>query len=445
MNIQLRYSNESNEWSDWQQLPREEHDAQMGKVAYALQILPEDAKQIQIVVELTSADIVLKNLRIAFISPGESSPELRHRKETVHKKRIAFDIPPEFISRVSWGCPEGQSSPRWNPLQTNVTHLIVHHTATSNSATDWAAVVRSIWVYHANTLDWGDIGYNWLVDPDGFIYQGRAWLDDSIADVRGGHFCGVTDDPNGVNNNEQTMGIGILGTFSSIPPTSNAIARLESILAWKASERSIDPNAISYHAPTELTIHNITGHRDGCATECPGESLYTMLPEIRNDVDSLLYEPVITLTGALNAGWNIVSLPVEEELRTDEVFPPGSSRLFEFACANGYESRDTMIAGRGFWVKLPSASPINVTGKARTLDTIEVGCSWNLIGTLSQSIAVSSIQSIPEGIVSSLYFSFDNPGGYSVSDTLYSFRGYWVKVSEPGRIILRITPLPSVR
>src|SRR5262249_39819121 len=161
---------------------------------------------------------------------------------------------PPVVTRTEWGCPDGQITTHGSLSFTTVTHLIVHHTATGNSAAnnDWAAVVRSIWNFHVFTNGWVDIGYNYLIDPNGVIYEGRAGGDN----VLGAQFSGV---------NGGTMGVSMIGTFTGITPSSKALVSLKKILAWKADQRSIDPTGTSLHAASKLNLNNVSGHRDGPA------------------------------------------------------------------------------------------------------------------------------------------------------------------------------------
>jgi hypothetical protein len=147
--------------------------------------------------------------------------------------------------------------------------------------------VRSIWSYHTYDNDWGDIGYNYLIDPNGVVYEGRAGGDNVI----GAHFsC----------QNGGTMGVCVLGTYTSVSPTTAALSSLKQLLAWKAEQRSIDPLGSSYHSGTHLTLANICAHRDAnpanpiysctpkSTTTCPGDNLYGLLPGIRTDVYKLI-------------------------------------------------------------------------------------------------------------------------------------------------------------
>ncbi len=211
----------------------------------------------------------LNRLTFTFIDAraGPSTQEIMQVKGA-GKGILAVEKPP-VISREEWGCPEGEGSPRWPPEYARVTHVIVHHTATPNDDTDWAARVRSIWYYHANTRGWGDIGYNFLVDPLGNVYEGRAGGDDVI----GGHARSY---------NPGTMGVGCLGTYSSAPVPVPLQQSLEALIAWKASQRGIDPLGSSFN--NHKVYNHIAGHRDVGETTCPGDVLYGLLPTIRQDV-----------------------------------------------------------------------------------------------------------------------------------------------------------------
>ena len=190
-----------------------------------------------------------------------------------------------IVSRADWGCPDGESAPLWPPAYTIVTHAVVHHTAGANDLVNWAAEVLNIWYFHTFTNGWGDIGYNFLIDPNGVIYEGRAGGSGAI----GAHFsC----------RNTNTVGVALLGTYSNVSPSAEALGSLEKLLADLCKLNAIDPTAIVYHAPSQLTLPTILGHRDGnpstqtCTrTECPGDVLYSMLPLIRSDVASIISAP----------------------------------------------------------------------------------------------------------------------------------------------------------
>ncbi|TAE28769.1 MAG: hypothetical protein EAZ92_07615 [Candidatus Kapaibacterium sp.] len=189
---------------------------------------------------------------------------------------------PAFVTRTDWGCPWGQTSGPNTLTPTPPTHLIVHHSfSPGNNISDWSAAVRSVWTFHVMSNGWSDIGYNWLIDPQGNIYQGRAWVGEDD-NTQGAHFCGF---------NRNTMGVCMLGDFTSITPTDAALKSLVRILGYRASASNINVRGTSPHANSQLTLNNISGHRDGCSTECPGGSLYPLLPTVRNRVFALMNPP----------------------------------------------------------------------------------------------------------------------------------------------------------
>jgi hypothetical protein len=193
---------------------------------------------------------------------------------------------PDVVSRSAWGCPDGQGS-RAAPDYRAVNHMVVHHTADSNtlypSEPDWAARVRAEWSFHTYTRGWGDVGYNYLIDPNGVVYEGRAGGDDAVA------FHDTA--------NYGSMGIVLIGTYATVPPTPAAQNALVSMLAWKAAQKGIDPLGSSYYYgcarsrycyPYNLgaIVPNIAGHRQVTPghTTCPGAQTMAYLPGIRNRV-----------------------------------------------------------------------------------------------------------------------------------------------------------------
>lgn len=182
--------------------------------------------------------------------------------------------PPVLVDRSQW-CPDGSCLPHPAPEPVFPTHLIIHHSAGSNSSSDWAAVVRSIWNFHVNVNGWSDIGYNWLIDPDGRIYIGRG------DDILGAHFCG---------KNSNTLGTCVMGDFTLVQPKPAAIDALSSLYAWKACAEEIDPLGSSFHPASGAVIPNVSGHRQSCQTSCPGDAFFPMLPLVRQQIAEVIIE-----------------------------------------------------------------------------------------------------------------------------------------------------------
>jgi hypothetical protein len=258
--MEVRFSSDGKGWSPWQLLPRDLHnpDIRITEPFFA----EADRRYFQ----LRYQEMTAKSITCHFYNPAKTpfkkAPKGRGGGTTENCEQ------PPIITRSEW-CPGNNCPEASSPLSTQVTHMIVHHSAGTNNAEDWAAIVRAIWDLHVNGNGWSDIGYNFLIDPNGEVYQGRG------DNILGAHFC---------SRNSGTMGVCVIGNFQSRPPSEAALHSLVDLLAWKAFERNIDPTGWSYHPSSELDLFHISGHRDGCATACPGDQFYPMLPELRLSV-----------------------------------------------------------------------------------------------------------------------------------------------------------------
>ena len=157
-------------------------------------------------------------------------------------------LKPSIVSRTAWGCPDGEENSRAAPEYTAVTHLVIHHTVLvpdGESVEEYAALVRSIWDLHVFTRGWNDIGYNFLIDPTGLVYEGRAGGDDAVA------FHDTA--------NDGSMGVVLIGTYATVPPTPAAQSSLVSLLAWKAQQKGIKPLYAFGHGHLGLTQAAATG------------------------------------------------------------------------------------------------------------------------------------------------------------------------------------------
>jgi uncharacterized protein with LGFP repeats len=209
----------------------------------------------------------------------------------------AAGLTPAVTSRSGWGADESlrfdaSGKEIWPPAFYPVQKLIVHHTDTQNQDPDPAATVRSIYYYHAVTQAWGDIGYNFLIDESGRIYEGRHARNYGPGETPTGQDVsgrGVTA-AHAQGFNSGTVGIALLGTLTSQDSTPAAKDALERLLAWEAYAGGIDPQGSSLFtnpvSGQQATFPNIAGHRDVGATECPGSRFYGGLPSIRSDVDA---------------------------------------------------------------------------------------------------------------------------------------------------------------
>ena len=271
--ILFQHSTDEENWSKWILLEKDAHIDSKTTLVSQLQFLDSDVTQVKFLLSFDKAFTKsVQNIALHFYNPGESKPIVEKTVNNV-EMNLCNCAMPSFANRDDW-CPLG-CPPNPNPTSTDVTHLIVHHSATSNGPADWPAVVRSIWNQHVNVNGWSDIGYNWLIDPEGNLYEGRG------KDVQGAHFCGT---------NARTAGVCVLGNFSVSLPSAPAISQLEKFLAWNSCVDDLDPLTTSIHASSGLDLHHISGHRDGCATECPGATFYPLFDNIRQEVAAYINE-----------------------------------------------------------------------------------------------------------------------------------------------------------
>ncbi|MEN0002894.1 MAG: N-acetylmuramoyl-L-alanine amidase [Bacteroidota bacterium] len=267
--LSIRFSADGVAWGEWERCERDRHEIEGEVIKYT--VLGFADKEMQFF-QLRSQEPVEAATLHAF-SPGASPRPSLSPGSSAGARACPCPLP-GFQAREDW-CPSGDCPAHPNPAFSTVTHIIIHHTATSNSSSDWAAVVRSIWDTHVNTRGWSDIGYNWLIDPDGMIYQGRGndWI--------GAHFC---------STNTNTMGVAMLGTFTEVLPQAATLQSLRELVAWKVCESDLDPLGEAFHPSSSLVLPHISGHQDGCATECPGAVFYPTLPTLRQEIEGYLVE-----------------------------------------------------------------------------------------------------------------------------------------------------------
>ncbi|GAA1297126.1 hypothetical protein Psi02_13940 [Planotetraspora silvatica] len=215
---------------------------------------------------------------------------------------------PTIKTRASWSADEKLVT---DPPEyaTTVKAVFVHHTDGVNdySCADSPAIIRGIMLYHVKTNGWNDIGYNFLVDKCGTIFEGRAGGVDQP--VIGAHTLGF---------NTSSSGIALLGSFndpSDPTPPKVALDAIAKLAAWKLGLAGGDPTGKTpmtitadngKFKPGTYSFNTISGHRDGFATACPGTKLYAALPGIRTTAKQWT-TPVTSLslsgiTGATKSG-----------------------------------------------------------------------------------------------------------------------------------------------
>lgn len=201
-------------------------------------------------------------------TPGSLMGRLWHSL-TVPRRAEALVKDQPIISRADWGADESWVNGPPGPAQ-ELKAIFVHHTDSSNTykRSQVAAMVRGIYSYHTRTRGWSDIGYNFLIDRFGNIYEGRGG---GITEpIIGAHARGA---------NEGSTGISLIGNFTSQSPPKAMRLALARLVAWKA-----DIHHIPVVGKVNLfgkKFNRINGHRDANSTACPGNRAYDLLPWLR--------------------------------------------------------------------------------------------------------------------------------------------------------------------
>ncbi|HUM92948.1 MAG TPA: peptidoglycan recognition family protein [Candidatus Competibacter sp.] len=159
--------------------------------------------------------------------------------------------PPTVISRLEWGAqaPDPRLQSEAGPEVFNT--IVIHH-----SAMQLYEGPRDIQYTHMHQRGFLDIGYHFVIDGWGRIYEGR-----SLA-VHGAHVK---------EHNAGTLGIVLMGNYEEIVPAAEPLARLK----WLIRELM-----------QRYPITHLAGHRDFLPgqTVCPGKNLEPLLPQLAADL-----------------------------------------------------------------------------------------------------------------------------------------------------------------
>lgn len=219
---------------------------------------------------------------LSLIAPGQDpvlldpTARLEPRERSARKKSPK----PDIVRRRAWGANEKWRS--GTPLfNRTIQQVHLHHTVNSNdyAPEDVPALLRAIYRYHTKSLGWSDVGYNFLVDRFGGIWQGRAG-GSSLA-VRGAHTLGF---------NSTSTGIAVIGNFEEVAPQRSVVSAIAKLAAWKLDKYGRTPvgwagvysrGSDKFAVGQKVRLPVIDGHRDTNDTACPGIHLYNTLPRIR--------------------------------------------------------------------------------------------------------------------------------------------------------------------
>lgn len=233
-------------------------------------------------------------------------------------------------------------------------------------------------------------------------------------------------------------GAGVERWFD-ISPTVNSGLNADFVFRYDASElNGNDDGAMQLFKSTDggltwtqfAAVNDQPGHKltasglDGFSRWSASDSLHTLAGgEINYSVADK---------------WNMVSLPlVVSDAAKTTLFPTATSNAYLYD--NGYLTADTLQYGVGYWLKFDGAQSVPITGVPFSLDTIDVDEGWNMIGTVSDTVVIATgIEEIPPGIVASQYYGY--VVGYVSETFLRPAKGYWVKTTTAGQLVLNSSP-----
>nr|WP_211283762.1 N-acetylmuramoyl-L-alanine amidase [Streptomyces antibioticus] len=203
---------------------------------------------------------------------------------TVPAPRPSTVVKPPVITQAEWGAStDYDGTPGYGA---EIKAAVIHHTGMDSdntlSCAESRARMRSIQQEHF-ARGYYDIGYNFVVDKCGQIFEGRSGGMD--LPVIGAHDIGF---------NTNTVGISYIGNYESAKPSKAALDAIARIVAWKfgmygidptgkvtlvsGSDAGVDGNKVA--KGTSITLPRVFGHRDTNATACPGANLYSKLSRI---------------------------------------------------------------------------------------------------------------------------------------------------------------------
>ncbi|MGZ4482338.1 MAG: peptidoglycan recognition protein family protein [Gaiellales bacterium] len=286
---------------------------------------------------------------------------------------------PAIVTRAGWGADD--SMRRANPIIAPALKMIfVHHTATTNgySCGDSARIVRGIYAYHVRTLGWNDIGYNFLIDRCGTVFEGR--------------WGGITRPVVGAQSkgfNYESAGIALIGDFTAVRPTTAALVSLERLIAWRLDVAHVDPTTLAlmtssgndrYPVGRRAWLRVVSGHRDGSSTSCPGAALYALLPGIARAARSIglpkIWNPRVT--GALHR----LAPDAVSPLRFQVVFSHSTSWRVSVIGPTGIVASHSGSGTTAVWTWNGTGGLLPAGAYRWTLSAPGARSVWGFLGTL---------------------------------------------------------------
>ncbi|MFD7021174.1 peptidoglycan recognition protein [Promicromonospora sukumoe] len=291
--IQVRTRAADGAWGGWSHLEKSPDGADTGSATMvSAPVYVGEA----VAVQLATVDVAAvfpEGMELSLVSSAQVTSAAADTSGTVAAASASSTDGPTIITREEWGaapaCADPALGPTWSPAEGGLKGAAIHHTVNPN---DYATVaeamqaIRNDQAYHQQTHGWCDIGYNFLVDKWGNIYEGAdGSIDQPIVGAHTGGF------------NTGTVGVAMVGTYTraeGVAPTAAQRDGVANVVGFRLARYGVDPGASAvftaaghtdggrFDAGDKVTLPRVFGHRDTHQTECPGELAYAVLPQIQD-------------------------------------------------------------------------------------------------------------------------------------------------------------------
>ena len=369
-------------WSAWTGLDVEVDDEEGGTPGTE-PLWVDDADGVA--ARVTSTGDAPQDIRIATIDPGQddagtdvSGASYNGPVDGVARATTAAAVDgapgytpqPAIITRAQWGASAG--TPCDTPAAGDRTRgVVVHHTAGTNSYTraQSASIVRATQAYHVKSRKWCDIGYNFLVDKYGQIFEGRrGGMDRAIRAAHSGNAA----------VNTYTMGVSMMGNYDKVKPSASLKGAMVKLIGWRMGTTFL--SAKGTYSLGGKTLNMIAGHRDVVSTGCPGKYGYAWLSQkggLRDRVAAYLAAystPIKSLYGQLGAA-TTGAIFIGEAKGADgsmlraklaDLYSKGASPTAQFV-SGAIRAEYDRNGGRAGALGYPSGNPEAITGATRQL------------------------------------------------------------------------------
>jgi hypothetical protein len=274
--IFVRTFETDNEWSEWYEITDDpDYEANANERLF----LTNESSNYEVRTSIT-------DLKVTPLSNEFKKPQASHLEASLFSSEI-----PRIITRSEWGADEslkiaskeadhkdedpyikrtvytdGFGRPYLWPLEymNDPKMIVIHHTASVNNLDNPKLAMQNLYTFHTKSTGrgWGDVGYHYIIDPQGNIYSGRFGGDTVVA----GHAHGV---------NRVAIGIAIMGDYDKKEIPTEALRSVLNLTNYLREKHEIDTSGHTEHEGN--TYSNISGHRDSSSTTCPGAFLYQKL------------------------------------------------------------------------------------------------------------------------------------------------------------------------